>query len=297
MRTIAVLGEALVDVFPDREVIGGAPFNVARNLAALGEAPLMLTRIGEDARGARIAAEFARHGLTTDGLQHDPARPTGVVRVLIDAARREQHRFEIGAGCAWDALDQGLVKQALARTPPTIVYFGTLAQREAPARAAIRAGLTAAALAGATRFLDLNLREGLPDARRLALQSLELADVLKVNEDELAQLQAWLDLGPEALVRRFGLRRLILTRGGRGWSCFDARTAGWLHGGAPAVTVRDTVGAGDAFAAVALQGLLRQWPLDDTMQRAAAHAAHACTFEGALGFCAEAASDPSAGAA
>lgn len=284
--TIAVLGEALVDVFPNREVIGGAPFNVARNLAALGEAPLMLTRIGEDARGARIAAEFGRHGLTTRGLQRDPLRPTGRVRVLIDATRREQHRFEIDAGCAWDALDEAQLRQALAQTPPTLVYFGTLAQREPAARAAIRGGLAAAA--GATRFLDLNLRDGLADVRRLAEESLALADVLKVNAEELAQLQAWFGLAPEALTARFALRWLVVTRGREGWSCLDAET-GWHHGDAPAVTVRDTVGAGDAFAAVLLQGLLRQWPLQSTLRRAAAHAARACAFEGALGFCEEAA--------
>lgn len=286
--TIAVLGEALVDIFPGGEVIGGAPFNVARNLAVLGEAPLMLTRIGADARGERIAAEFERHGLMTRGLQRDPLRPTGVVRVVMAEAGREQHRFEIDADCAWDALDAATVQQALTRQPPSLIYFGTLAQRTPTARAAIRAGLAAAA--GVTRFLDLNLREGLPDACRLAEESLALADVLKVNAEELAQLQGWLDLTPEALATRFALRWLIVTRGGDGWSCFDAETTSWHHGSSPAVVVRDTVGAGDAFAAVVLQGLLRQWPLQDTLRRAAAHAAHACAFEGALGFCEEAGS-------
>ncbi|MDM4766316.1 PfkB family carbohydrate kinase [Pelomonas sp. SE-A7] len=281
---IAVLGEALIDAFPGREVVGGAPFNVARNLAALGETPLMLTRIGDDARGAAIAAEFDRHGMTMRGLQRDPHRATGVVQVLIDEARPEQHRFVIETGCAWEALDKADVRQALSATPPALVYFGTLAQREATARAAIRTGLAEAAAVGARRFLDLNLRDGLPDARHLAEESLDLADVLKVNDAELAQLQAWFGLAAESLARRFSLRQLIVTRGGEGWSCFDAETERWLHGSAPAVTVRDTVGAGDAFAAVTLQGLLRQWPLEHTMQRAAAHAARACQFEGALGY-------------
>lgn len=286
--TIAVLGEALVDVFPDREVMGGAPFNVARNLAVLGERPLMLTRIGEDARGTRIAAEFERHRLATLGLQRDALRPTGVVRVLFDETRRDTHRFEIDADCAWDALDAEHVETTLARMPASLIYFGTLAQRTPLAQAAIRRGLTAASSSGATRFLDLNLRDGLADARLLAIESLELADVLKVNAEELTQLQAWLQLTPEALAQRFALRWLIVTRGGDGWSCFDAEAAAWHHGDTPAITVHDTVGAGDAFAAVSLKGLLRRWPVEHTMRRAAAHAALTCEFEGAMGFCGDA---------
>ncbi|MBT9458702.1 MAG: fructokinase [Burkholderiaceae bacterium] len=280
LTSVVVLGEALLDLFPDGAVVGGAPFNLARNLAALDAAPLMVTRIGADAAGARIAAEFARFGMDTRGLQRDPQRATGVVHVRMEGS---QHRFEIGADSAWDALDTEDLVRCVEAAQPAWICFGTLAQRDPVSRAAIRAGLTCT---GAQRFLDLNLREG-PDNRARAEASLALADVVKVNEAELEVLLEWFgepghSATAEALIDRFGLQTLLVTRGAEGYACFDAAERRWLEGHAPAVAVVDTVGAGDAFSAVFLLGRLHQWPLALTLQRAAEFASTLCTFKGAV---------------
>lgn len=289
-RRVAVLGEALIDRFPDRDVIGGAPFNVARNLALLGASPLMITRIGTDALGDTIAADFARYGMDARGLQRDARRATGTVTVHMQGA---QHRFEIGADSAWDHLDLAAAVEAVRASAPALAYFGTLAQRGAVSRTAIRAALDASA---ALPFLDLNLRDG-PDNRALAEESLARARLVKVNDDELEQLVAWfvapgqpalgwdepaLRTAVEALVARFALQRLTITRGAHGWACFDAAGAGWLEGRAPAVKVRDTVGAGDAFASVLVLGELHRWPLLTTLQRAGEYASAVCGIAGAV---------------
>src|ERR1700712_4547616 len=164
-KTVAVLGEALIDRFPDADVIGGAPFNVARNLALLGAAPLMITRIGSDPLGATISADFDRYGMDTRGLQHDPARPTGTVAVHMQGTH---HTFEIGADSAWDHLDAAQALRALEAAQPAVLYFGTLAQRSAVSRGTILAALRASP---ALPFLDLNLRDG-PDNRMLSEESL-----------------------------------------------------------------------------------------------------------------------------
>ena len=289
-RRVAVLGEALIDRFPDRDVIGGAPFNVARNLALLGASPLMITRIGTDALGDTIAADFARYGMDTRGLQRDARRATGAVTVHMQGT---QHRFEIGADSAWDHLDLAAAVDAVRASAPAVTYFGTLAQRGAVSRGAIRAALDAS---DALPFLDLNLREG-PDNRVLAEESLARAQLVKVNDDELEQLIAWfvapgqtaprwgepaLRAAVEALVVRFALQRLTITRGASGWACFDAAGAGWLEGRAPTVEVLDTVGAGDAFASVLVLGELRRWPLLTTLQRAGEYASAVCGIAGAV---------------
>ena len=288
-RHVAVLGEALIDRFPDADVIGGAPFNVARNLALLGASPVMITRIGADALGETIVADFARYGMDRRGLQRDPARATGTVAVKMSGT---QHTFEIGADSAWDHLDADAAVRAVRDSAPAVTYFGTLAQRGAVSRAAIHAALGAS---DAVPFLDLNLRDG-PDNRALAEDSLQRARLVKVNDDELDQLIAWfvpqaqpaprwgdpaLRAAVEALAQRFDLRRVTITRGGDGWACLDD-AQGWLEGTSPAVTVRDTVGAGDAFASVLLLGELRAWPLRTTLQRAAEHATAVCGIAGAV---------------
>ena len=286
---VAVLGEALIDRFPDADVIGGAPFNVARNLALLGAAPVMITRIGADALGDTIVADMARFGMDRRGLQFDPMRATGTVTVHMSGPH---HRFEIGADSAWDHLDAAEVVRVMRESAPAVAYFGTLAQRGAVSRAAIHAALGAST---ALTFLDLNLRDG-PDNRALSEDSLFRAKLVKVNDDELDHLIAWfvrpgqaaprwgdpaLRAAIEALMRCFDLQRLTITRGGDGWACLDG-AQGWLEGPSPAVTVRDTVGAGDAFASVLLLGELRGWPLHPTLQRAADYASAVCAIAGAV---------------
>lgn len=293
---VLVVGEALVDLFPDHEVIGGAPFNVARNLAALGAAPLMLTRIGCDALGERLADEFDRYGLSHAALQRDPSLPSG--QVTVHLRPDGGHRFEIAPGQAWDAIDGAAAVAAVQAARPRLACFGTLAQRSPVSAAAVRAAVQAAAEAGAVCVLDLNLRDG-PDNQALAEASLPLADVLKVNEDELPLLLRWFvpglaadplpavgtsahEAAVSALMARFGIGRTFLTLGPGGHAVFDADGGLVARGPAEPVTLRDTVGAGDAFVSVVLLGQLRGWPLAPTLRRAAAFAAAVCGIAGAV---------------
>jgi fructokinase len=224
--------------------------------------------------------------MDTRGIQRDPALPTGTATVHRQG---RQHRFEIGSDQAWDRIDATEAAQAVRSARPAIVYFGTLAQRSAASRAAIRAALEATP---ATRFLDLNLRDG-PDNRSLAAESLAYAKLVKVNDEELDRLLAWFAPGAgatplaqhdavRALMRSFDLERLVVTRGAAGWSCFSAGEAGVLEGRSRPARVRDTVGAGDAFASLLLLGEARRWPLSLTLQRAGEFAAAVCTIQGAF---------------
>jgi fructokinase len=294
---LVLVGEALIDLFPDGNVIGGAPFNVARNLAALGASPLLITRVGSDPLGRQLADEFDRFGLSKEALQVDAARPTGQVLVHCEGG---DHRFEIGPDQAWDAIDTAAAVGAVWLHEPQIVYFGSLAQRAPGSAAAVR-GVVDAALrdCGSLRFLDLNLRDG-PDNQGIAGASLCRADVVKVNRDELVQLAAWFlpdvsraclqaDLRSEAaeavvlaLMRHFDITRLVVTCGPEGYAAFD-RIGGLLaHGPSPQVAVRDTVGAGDAFSSVLLLGEIHAWPLRLTLQRAAEFASAVCGLQGAV---------------
>ncbi|MBB3119865.1 PfkB family carbohydrate kinase [Pseudoduganella violacea] len=290
---VAVYGEALVDDFLSEQVVGGAPFNVARNLAAFGTSPLMITRIGLDEHGGLIRSEFRRFGLDGDGVQLDARAPTG--RVMVKRTP-QGHRFIVLPEQAYDHIEARPALTALEQHPAATIYFGTLAQRGTQSRNTLLRLLQAS---DATRFLDLNLREGQFAARTID-ESLQLADIVKVNEEELdhlfkcyaPSLPAGAAARPEdaaaaeacrALQRRFALQGLLVTLGARGAVYFDGE--GQLHGAhdgvAPAHFI-DTVGAGDAFSAVFLLGRLQGWPLPLTLARAHAFAAAICGIAGAV---------------
>jgi sugar/nucleoside kinase (ribokinase family) len=292
MGTVAVFGEALVDDFGDRQVIGGAPFNVARHLAALGQDALMLTRVGLDENGARMRAEFERFGLPMAGLQVDAALPTG--RVSVERHSDGGHRFTILPRQAYDAIEAEPAVAAMTAAAPATLYFGTLAQREPASRDALGRLLAAT---DACRYLDLNVRTG-QVTERCVFASLHAADIVKVNEEELQDLFGWYThmrlptddmAGADVrhacatLLRVFNLTGLIVTLGPRGAVYFGADGA-YHATPAPSVPVQlaDTVGAGDAFSAVFLLGRARGWPLDVMLARANAFAGAVCGIVGAV---------------
>lgn len=282
--SIAVFGEALVDDFITEQVVGGAPFNVARNLAAFGVATLMVTRIGADKNGAGICDEFARFGMSEAALQVDERGATG--RVVVER-NADGHRFIILPDQAYDYVETAPALAALAELQPRVIYFGTMAQRHEQSRATLRALLDAG---DAQRYLDLNVREG-QVTERVAHESLKLADIVKVNEDELNDLFRWYTHAQPAdmheacqtLMRTFGLQGLIVTLGARGALYFSADgTVVANHECHPPERIVDTVGAGDAFSAVFLLGQSQGWPLPLTLARANAFAGAICGISGAV---------------
>jgi len=288
-----VFGEALVDEFPTEQVVGGAPFNVARHLAAFMAPPLMITRIGDDRNGQAVRAEFERFVMPDRALQLDPMEETG--RVVVErTGQGHGHRFTILPRQAYDFIDPQAAVAAMAGTRADTIYFGTLAQREERSRQALAAVLDNT---DATRFLDLNLRPNQVD-EAIVTAALQAADIVKVNEEELQALFQWyFQIGPQdaqlsteevhaacrALLDRFSLEALIVTLGHRGSVYFGADGSLVAHRDNPAPPfVIDTVGAGDAFSAIFLLGRVRGWPLDLTLARANEFAGAICAVSGAV---------------
>jgi len=275
---ILVFGELLFDVFPDgRRVIGGAPFNVAWHLRGLGHDPLLISRIGRDAAGEEALRLLAEWGLDTSGIQVDPERPTGRVTVSL---RDGVPTFEIAPRQAYDAVDLDAALDAAARRPAAMLYHGTLALRE-PGNARVLDEITAATRAPV--FLDVNVRR--PWWNREAFSVLaDRATWLKASVEELPELLRDAgDPGAAAadLVRRHDLQAAVITGGADG--AWYADRSDTLH--VPAVPVPDlvdTVGAGDAFSAICIHGLLARWSPTTLLSRAAAFAAEICRRPGAV---------------
>ncbi|MEO7496392.1 MAG: PfkB family carbohydrate kinase [Massilia sp.] len=290
LPTTVVFGEAMVVDHVTEQVVGGAPFNVARHLAAFMSPQLMLTRVGNDKSGSLVHAEFERFAMSDSGLQFDKMEETG--RVVIQRGELV-HRFVTPASQAYDFIAAEPALAALSKVRAGAIYFGTLAQRGACS------GDTLGQLLGATdatRMLDLNLHPG-QVGEELVSASLHAADIVKLNEAELQSLFAWyfqIEPGTAlesdevraacgALLDKFRLEGLIVTLAHRGSVYFGADGALIVSRDNPTPPfVLDTVGAGDAFAAIFLLGRARGWPLEQTLARANEFAGAICAISGAV---------------
>jgi fructokinase len=280
---ILVFGEILADVFPDRTVLGGAPFNVARHLAAFGLAPTMVSRIGNDDLGADILRTMSSNGMRTEGVQIDPVLPTGRVLVRMEGS---SHHFEILPMQAYDCIDPDEAGRIARTDNPPLLYFGSLGQRHEISRRALK---TIVQNVHAYRLLDINLRQPWYTPETLHF-SMHNANFVKLNTDELHVLASLGDIGPcspheqaRHLIQTFGLERVVVTCAQAGAWHMDA--SGTLHQAADTgrpVHVVDTVGAGDAFTAVCILGICKSWPTGLTLDRANAFAAAICGIRGAV---------------
>ena len=278
---IVALGEVLWDVFPDGERFGGAPANFACH-AALGGARVALAgAVGDDPRGKEAFRILRRYGIDTAAVQ-TADRPTGAVGVTLDAAGRPT--FAIHEDSAWDRLAWSDALEAHLAAADA-VCFGTLGQRESPSRGTIRRALDAAT--GAVRLLDVNLRPPFCDAA-VVRESVRRAGIVKLSDEELPAVCAACGLDaadpPHVLLGRLresaALDLVVMTRGADG--AMLATPQGLVEHPGIATAVRDTVGAGDAFAAAFLLGLLRGDSHATCLHDACVVAAQACSHAGAV---------------
>ena len=268
-----VFGEVLYDRFPDGvSVLGGAPFNVAWNLKALGLDPLFISAVGDDAPGHGILDAMNAWGMDTGGVQIDPRHPTGEVRVKFIGG---EPRYDIVQDRAYDFIDPGRFP-----TLPShgLLYHGSLAARN---QASLRALDELRAHWRGHRFVDINLRA--PHWTAAACRSLiQGADSLKLNEAELIELGGKDD--PQGLQRFLldhRLGALIITRGAAGAEIINRDGLHIRIRERPVATVVDSVGAGDAFSTILILGRLRGWSIQDRIHNAHRFAAKVLTLRGA----------------
>lgn len=282
---IVVFGEVLFDVFSDKKVMGGAPFNFAYHLNAFGLPVEFVSRIGKDGNGKEITSYIENARMSLAGLQQDPVHPTGIVSVKINEAGSPS--YTIVEKCAYDYIEYlPSLDDLVSKTD--FVYFGTLAQRNDVTKGTIRRfikGLNK----DARVFLDLNLRKPFY-SEQLIKESLELCNMLKINDDERDILCSILLKGGagekdlvEHLNSKYGVDTVIITKGESGSALYCSSEKLELHQKGVKVTeLCDTVGAGDSFASMFVASLLKGLPYDRIMLNATVFAAEFCKFSGAI---------------
>ncbi|OIO71107.1 MAG: carbohydrate kinase [Zetaproteobacteria bacterium CG12_big_fil_rev_8_21_14_0_65_55_1124] len=265
-----IFGEVLFDCFPTGErVLGGAPFNVAWHLQAFGEAPRFISRVGNDRDGNSILDAMLKWGMRTDGVQIDEDLPTGRVDITFNAAG--EPAYNIVHPSAYDAITPDDVAGHCS-----MIYHGSLALRDAASSHAL---VHLKRRLATKAFVDVNLRVPWWRKEHVA-QLLDDADWVKLNTDEM-RLLAPTPSDAQAFIVEHKLQGLILTHGAKGAEIVTpgGRTVRVLP--AKNLNVVDTVGAGDAFASVMLLGLLRNWPLQLTAERAQSFASRMVGQRGA----------------
>lgn len=280
-KLIVGFGEALVDVLPSGEVIGGAPLNFAVRAAQLtqllGWSAALISRIGSDERGEKILRHLQQTSLDTSSIQIDGVHPTGFVDITLDHG---QPSYVIGERVAWDHITPDENCLNLARRSSAFC-FGTLSQRSTQTIDTLT--LCLAIADQAVKIFDINLRKPYPPIE-LIEACMKCADILKCNVEELLLLANWLGLNESTelvdsnaepdtrnstlarniateLQARFELRGVFWTQGAEG--CVLQRGQLATTADVPQFPVApdaDAVGAGDAAAAALAVGLVANWP-------------------------------------
>jgi len=262
MPRVLCFGEVLWDLLPRGRFLGGAPLNVAYHLARLDCAPTLVSAVGRDELGREAQAAMTSAGIDTAAVVPHPTLSTGTAEVRLDAGGHAS--FTLPQPVAWDEI---AVEVALGQPAPAAIVFGTLALRSPANRISLIRLLNA--FPQAQVVCDLNLRPPFVDLVPLA-SLLGRITLLKLNADEARRLYGrspdaadWQDISA-VLSARFPGAVVCITLGDDGACLRDG--AIWLQVAAPPVTVRDTVGAGDAFTAALVAGWLRatgaqpDWP-------------------------------------
>lgn len=272
---IVIFGEVLFDCFADgTQILGGAPFNVAWNLKALGEHPLLISKVGDDELGRQILEAMNTWGLSTDGMQIDENHGTGTVQVHIT---NNEPSFDIPHPMAFDFISE----HHLPYLPLSgIVYHGSLALRHEVAQLALAKLLEQME---AKIFIDINLREPWWDEVQVK-DMIGSANWLKLNQNELTMLTNG-ENDSQRIAQLFSdaenLKELILTQGKQG--AMSITQEGELNRIEPTgnQNIIDTVGAGDAFSSVVILGKHLSWANDLTLARAQDFASGVVGLQGA----------------
>ncbi len=267
------------DAFVVRQ--GGAPANVAVQLARLGVHTSLISAVGRDPLGERLLNALREEGVDTTAVGIRDKRRTGITFVEVEPSG--ERRFfgyrdnSADLSLSLDDLATKPVQQALAQA--LIVHTGTVSLRTPATRRATSCLVRTAQKNKQIVSLDVNLRPGMFSSMatmlKLARQSVKRAAVLKATREEAELL---LDLAPPARhagakirqahderlvdeLLQWGPRLVLLTLGHEG-----AVVGNRLHRArfeAPAENVVDATGAGDGFMGAVLAELMELDVHDD----------------------------------
>ena len=282
---VICIGEIVWDQYKDIRLLGGAPFNLSANLKKLGHQVMFFSGVGNDIFGDEALNIVTKLGLDTQFINKIEGYNTGTV--IINANSNGADKFTINLPASFEHifLDKKQFKTLLQITTP-LLCFGTLCNKSTSVRALMRSIIKA--MPQVKCFYDMNLRKNL-FSKKIIVELLEYTSILKLNYREgltckiLFKKEKWgIDEFCKFLISKFELEYIFLTRGKDGCTVYTSEIIKKY----PTFKSKliDSVGAGDAFSAGIVHGILSNWEIDKIAMFANKQGAEAITRKGAISF-------------
>ena len=243
---VLAFGETLWDVYPNARYLGGATLNFAAHLAKCGAEAWINTSVGNDSMGADAISAIKNWNIHTDYVSV-LGKETGKCLVTLDS--NQIPSYDLLDDVAYDYIEAPKLTD-----PFDLLYFGTLALRNAHNRKAIREILDKNEFGDV--FVDVNIRPPFYSDEVVQF-AMKHATIVKISDEELSKVMqaigedcASLSECAKLLHEKFdNLKLIIITRGGSGSSIYECALDAWYERNAEKVEVVSTVGAGDSFSA------------------------------------------------
>ena len=250
-KGIICFGEVLWDALPSGLFLGGAPMNVCYHLNQLEIDAIICSKVGDDRLGKEALRRIEQKGISAEYIQLDDSQETGFVEVVM--TDKGEPDYNIIKPVAWDSIEFTREVKKLAEDSWGLV-FGTLAQRDEISRNTLRQLWKS----DCRKILDVNVRPPYDD-KAIVQDSLEIADIVKMNDEELIQIKEWFSISGteqesvEKLSHEFNFSTACITKGAEGAILFQ--DGNWYKHSGYKIEATDTVGAGDAFFAALIYGI------------------------------------------
>ncbi|MHA2393163.1 MAG: carbohydrate kinase family protein [Promethearchaeota archaeon] len=293
MIDVIAIGELLIDMIADtpglsledqttfKRYAGGAPANFAVGIKRLGLTSGVISKVGDDFFGQFLLNTLKKEQVDTSQIKFTNQYKTALAFVGLDDDRKPTFSF-YRSPCAdimlsEEEIDEGYFKSA------KLLMYGTVSMADEPSRSAIFKAIAYAKKHGLQVACDPNLRDDLwhfKDPRELIFKVLKDTDIFlpSISEAEFITgekgekaVETLLELGPSIIA---------ITRGGEGSTILTSE--GTFSAPSYKVDVVDTTGAGDAFAAGLVTGLLINIPIERIPYFANAVSALKITKKGAM---------------
>ena len=277
-KNIVCFGEVLWDLLPSGKIAGGAPMNVAVHANQLGLNATMISAVGNDDLGEGIKSFLESRGLNIENIQTTNDQKTGIVEVELN--EQGSPSYTIIEPVAWDFIAITETAINVVKNSDALV-FGSLALRNEVSKNTLLELQSLAKLS----ILDINLRKPFY-SETLVKELFELADIVKVNDEELEMICAWYgqsgneESNAKFLKETFNLKGIIVTRGGNGAFFIDESNQMSEHKGFK-ISVNDTIGSGDSFLASFITKWLNGFSPAKSLKFACAVGAFVATQKGA----------------